>query len=102
LSREFASKGLERRHYSQSLTLFEAAILKNSLFFSLLAGKLVVETGSTWTASATNNFQQVVFLPNGPDELVPTLLPTNAADGIRANAAAHASRAAATLDACRS
>src|SRR5450759_2664524 len=28
--------------------------LKNSLFFSLLPGNLGVETGSTWTASATN------------------------------------------------
>jgi|ERR1039458_6215922 hypothetical protein len=27
--------------------------LKNSLFFSLFAGNLGVETGSTWTASAT-------------------------------------------------
>jgi hypothetical protein len=27
--------------------------LKNSLFFSLLPGNLGVETGSTWTASAT-------------------------------------------------
>jgi hypothetical protein len=29
------------------------AILQNSLFFSLLAGNLRVETGSRWTASAT-------------------------------------------------
>ncbi len=34
----------------------EATILQNSLFFSLLAGKLVVETGSTSTASATTPF----------------------------------------------
>jgi len=31
----------------------EAAVLKNSLFFSLLAGNLAMETGSTATASAT-------------------------------------------------
>ena len=31
----------------------EAMILQNSLFFSLFAGNLTVETGSTATASAT-------------------------------------------------
>ena len=33
----------------------ETAILQNSLFFSLLVGNLAVETGSTWTASATTS-----------------------------------------------
>ena len=36
----------------------EATILQNSLFFSLLAGNLVVETGSTATASATTQFPE--------------------------------------------
>jgi hypothetical protein len=35
--------------------------LKCSLLISLLAGNLVVETGSTTTASATNNFDYVVL-----------------------------------------
>jgi len=32
--------------------------LQNSLFFSLLAGNLAVETGSHWTASATTQFPE--------------------------------------------
>ena len=37
----------------------ERAMTKNSLFFSLLAGNLGVETGSTATASATNICSQM-------------------------------------------
>jgi len=45
---EFAQRlGAEIRHMSQ--------ILWNSLFFSLLAGNLAMETGSTVTASATTH-----------------------------------------------
>jgi hypothetical protein len=33
--------------------------LQNSLLISLLAGNLTVETGSTATASATNNFSML-------------------------------------------
>ena len=39
----------------------EDAILKNSLFFSLLAGNLGVETGSTKTASTTTQFPEYLI-----------------------------------------
>jgi len=37
----------------QSTARAKYDFLQNSLFFSLLAGNLAAETGSTWTASAT-------------------------------------------------
>jgi hypothetical protein len=52
LGREFASEALQQRRYLESLARPEAANLQNSLFFSLFAGNLTAETGSTATASA--------------------------------------------------
>jgi hypothetical protein len=43
-----------------ALSIFKfGTILQNSLFFSLLARNLAVETGSTWTASATSGFNSL-------------------------------------------
>jgi hypothetical protein len=55
LSREFGSKTSEIIVRMGCFKPRSRPKFKNSLFFSLLAGNLVVETGSTATASATTH-----------------------------------------------
>jgi hypothetical protein len=52
MSREFRSKSAKSLRVSGPLSRDLALKLKNSLFFSLLAGNLGMETGSYVTASA--------------------------------------------------
>jgi hypothetical protein len=55
LRREFRGKAPKSLGFAGGLMREVAPKLKNSLFFSLLAGNLDAETGSTTTASATTH-----------------------------------------------
>jgi hypothetical protein len=62
LSREFGSKSPKIIGRMRSSETQAGSNLKNSLFFSLLAGNLDAETGSTVTASATKFTVSVPFV----------------------------------------
>ena len=59
--REFGLKRPEIIGFAGRLICGAARKLKNSLFFSLLAGNLAVETGSITTASATSPSSQALW-----------------------------------------